>query len=632
MRLRQRLRYRFDNLMSRGVLAQILLLAAVTAVLVLITALAVVLCDVIPQDDKGDADSFGRVVWKSLMHAFDPGTLSGDTAGWTFLFIMLFVTVGGLFVLSALIGVLNQGFSSMIEGLRRGRSAVVEQAHTVILGWTPKIHTLLSELALANANQRGACIVILATRDKVEMDAEVAATVGGARMRVVTRTGSPMKPSDLALVSLASSRAVIVLAPEAHPDGSPMLAHESDTVVLKTLLALTKAAPGRRLHLVAELFDARTEAVARMVAGEHAALILATPLISRLLVQTGRQSGLSVVYTELLDFAGAEIYIRPEPALTGTTFRDAVFRYGTSALIGVLTGGGETLVPPPFDRPFAAGDRAIAISSDDDTVILDGTPIPFDEAMLVAPRSTTARPPERTLVLGAGTRLATVLDELNTYVAAGSETVVVSEGPDTLPEHALANMRVTMRTADLTDRGVLESLDVTSFDHVLVLSETIGRTQEMADARTTVTLLHLRDLERISGKKVPITSEILDSENRELASVSEADDFIVSNTLISLMLSQIAENPHLVRVFDQLFAAEGFEIYLKPASDYVRTGDQPFGVVCEAALRRGEIAIGYRLAARANDPAAAYGVAINPPKRGAVRLGAADKVIVLAEA
>ncbi len=85
---------------------------------------------------------------------------------------------------------------------------------------------------------------------------------------------------------------------------------------------------------------------------------------------------------------------------------------------------------------------------------------------------------------------------------------------------------------------MLDTLDVTSFDHVLALSVTVGRTQEMADARTMVTLLHLRDLERIADKRVPITSEILDIGNRDLASVAEADDFIVSNTLVSLMVSQ----------------------------------------------------------------------------------------------
>ena len=54
--------------------------------------------------------------------------------------------------------------------------------------------------------------------------------------------------------------------------------------------------------------------------------------------------------------------------------------------------------------------------------------------------------------------------------------------------------------------------------------------------------------------------------------MAEADDFIVSNTLVSLMVSQVAENEHLVKVFDELFSAGGCEIYLKPATDYVRAG------------------------------------------------------------
>jgi len=596
---------------------------------VLITAVAIIVFGVVPTDEGGGSDSFAQLVWKSLMHALDPGTLSGDPAGWTFLFIMLFVTIGGLFVLSALIGVLNQGFGAIIEGLRRGRSTVIERGHTVILGWSPKIHTLLSELAEANANQRDACVVILAERDKVAMDADVLPPLRGRRLRVVTRNGNPMSPADLAIASLPTSKAVIALAPEAHADGTPMAAHESDTVVLKTLLAISKAAPAGELHVVAEIYDTRTETVARMVCGKDAGLILASPLISRLLVQTGRQSGLSVVYTELLDFAGCEIYIRDESRLAGVTFRDAVHRYGTSSLIGVVTAAGEMLVPPPFDRTLASGDRVIAISEDDDTVVLDGKPPEVAESVLIPPPPPRPQVAERTLVLGAGARLAMVLRELDAYVAQGSETVVVAEALPELPK--LKNMRVTTRTADLTHRGVLDALDVTHFDHVLVLSESAGRTQEMADARTTVTLLHLRDIIRIAGKKVPITSEILDINNRELATVAEADDFIVSNTLVSLMVSQIAENRHLQRVFEELFDPDGHEIYLKPATDYVRAGEHAFGVVCEAALRRNELAIGYRLAARASDAEAQFGVSINPAKAKKVALGADDKVIVLAE-
>ncbi len=630
MGIRQRLRYRFDNWMSRGVGAQILLLALFTGVLVLITAVLIVAFDVVPVDESGAKNSFGMLSWKSLMHALDPGTLSGDTASWTMLFILLFVTIGGLFVLSALIGILNQGFGAMIESWRRGKSRVIERGHTVILGWGPKVFTLLRELAIANENQRNACVVILADRDKVDMDQEVAEAVRGTRLRVVTRRGSTMSPAALELVNLDDSKSVVVIAPETDGHGHVMASHESDTIVLKTLLALARVSPGRSLHVVAEILDERTEAVARMVAGEKAALVLASPLISRLLVQTGRQSGLSAVYTELLDFAGMEIYVQPQKGLTNKTFREGVFAYDTSSLIGVITVSGQMLLPPPADRPFHGSDQVIVISEDDDTIVMDAKAGELDAKLLVAAPPVVAPRPERTLVLGGSSpRLGRVLTELDAYVAPGSATVVVAEAEAALPE--LRNMIAETRRGDMTDRGLLEGLAVIEYDHVLVLSESSGRTQEMADARTTVALLHLRDIARKADCKLPITSEILEIENRDLASVAEADDFIVSNTLVSLMMSQISENPHLVDVFDELFGSGGYELYLKPAHHYVHAGPQPFGLVCEAALRRNEIAIGYRLASQSRDSGKGFGVVVNPPKRVAVPFGEGDKIIVLAE-
>lgn len=630
MGIKQHLRYRFDNWMARGVGAQILLLALFTAVLVVITAIAVIAFDVVPVDEQGEKTSFGMLSWKALMHALDPGTLSGDAAGWTMLFILLFVTIGGLFVLSALIGILNQGFGAMIESWRRGKSRVIENNHTVILGWGPKVFTLLRELAIANANQRNACVVILADRDKVDMDHDVADAVRGTKLRVVTRRGSTMAPSALELVNLEASKSVVVIAPEVDAVGHVMASHESDTIVLKTLLALAKVANGAPLHVVAEILDERTEAVARMVTGEQSALVLASPLISRLLVQTGRQSGLSAVYTELLDFAGMEIYVQPQRGLTGKTFREGVFAFDTSSLLGVITVAGELLLPPDPERRFHGSDQLVVISEDDDTIVLDAKAGDLDTGCLVAAPAMPARKPERTLVLGGSSpRLGRVLTELDAYVAAGSATVVVAESAVTLP--VLANMEAKTKHGDMTDRGLLEELAVIEYDHVLLLSESSGRTQEMADARTTVALLHLRDIARRADCKLPITSEILDIENRDLASVAEADDFIVSNTLVSLMMSQISENPHLVRVFDELFTAGGYELYLKPAADYVEAGERAFALVCEAALRRKEIAIGYRLTSLARDADRGFGVVVNPPKHVPVSFSAGDKIIVLAE-
>ena len=125
---------------------------------------------------------------------------------------------------------------------------------------------------------------------------------------------------------------------------------------------------------------------------------------------------------------------------------------------------------------------------------------------------------------------------------------------------------------------------------------------------------------------------MLDVRNRALAEVTQADDFIVSDKLVSLMLSQISENKELNAVFADVFDPEGSEIYLKLASNYVALG-QPlnFYTLVEAARRRGEVALGYRLRADANNPEKAYGVVVNPDKAKEVNFSEWDRIIVLAE-
>lgn len=627
--LRQRLRYRFDNAMARGMASQIAMLAIVTLVLILLSAIVLVVTGLRPHDSHDQPVSFARMVWQGLMHAIDPGAIAGDVGAWSFLFVMLVLSVGGIFVFSALIGVLTSGFGQVLDGLRKGRSAVLERQHTVILGYTPKVHALLSELAEANANRPGASVVILADCDKVVMDEEIRGALGDARLRVVTRTGSPLSRRDLGLVNLGHARSVIVMS----PDGP-----EADTVVLKSLLAVSKAsaADGSPPHVVAEIKSDKTLSVARMVVGDAAGLILTPPLISRLLVQTGRQSGLSVVYTELLSFAGHEIYIQAQPQLVGKSFREALGGFDDSALMGVYTAAGARLMPPAFDRRFEPGDQVIAITRDDDTLILNGRPTAVAEATLAPLHPHAAPRPERTLVLGDSQLLSLVLHELDAYVAPGSTALVVGEERDVAARIAAAGAlhRTTpsFRLGDITDRDVLDALDITGFDNILVLAETQGRTQEMADARTIITLLHLRDILRRHGKKIPITSEMLDGTNRELAAVTEADDFIISNTLISLVVSQVSESPRLAAVLDDLLSPDGHEIYLKPAHDYIQPGaDVDFYAVVEAAARRGEVALGYRLHVHAHDPERAYGVVLNPKKSSALRFASGDRVVVLAE-
>jgi hypothetical protein len=175
-------------------------------------------------------------------------------------------------------------------------------------------------------------------------------------------------------------------------------------------------------------------------------------------------------------------------------------------------------------------------------------------------------------------------------------------------------------------------MDLTKYQHVILLCYGDDMEIQEADSKTLMTLLHLRDIESKKGEAYSVVSEMLDVKNRALAEVAKADDFIVSDELAGLLLTQVAENKQLGKVFDDLFDADGAEIYLKPASEYVSIGSSVnFYTVLESARRRNETAIGYRILAEASDAEKGYGVKVNPLKSANVTFTADDKVIVLAE-
>jgi hypothetical protein len=174
-------------------------------------------------------------------------------------------------------------------------------------------------------------------------------------------------------------------------------------------------------------------------------------------------------------------------------------------------------------------------------------------------------------------------------------------------------------------------LDIPAYDHVILLCYSDQLPVQVADAHTLITLLHLRDIDSKDGQShFSITSEMLDIRNRNLAEVTRADDFIVSDKLISLMFSQIAEQRGLSDVFKDIFDPEGSEIYLKPSGNYVSLGEQVnFYTVVESARRKGEIVIGYRKHALRMNAEQQYGVVLNPQKSAFETYEEADRFVVI---
>ncbi|WP_409235502.1 CASTOR/POLLUX-related putative ion channel [Streptomyces sp. PA5.6] len=623
----QRLRYRFDNVMARGTPALIGVLAVACCVLVVLNAVLLLL---LAPAGVAAGDGGGSRLWSGFLRVISPAVIARDKGPAPFLAVAALMAFGGIFLMSTLIPVISAGLQNQLARLRRGRSAVVESGHTVVLGWSPHVHAVLSELVEANRNQRRACVTILAEQDRPEMEAAIRERVGHtATTRVVCRTGDPTDPVDIAIVSPSSARSIIVIPPEGD---------DPDITVVKSLLAVGSCQEPRGRGevgapvIVAAVQEAQNLSVARLAGGPTCHVISAQGFISRLMVQMSLQCGLSAVYTGLLDFEGDEIYMQPQPELVGRTFGETLPAYRTSCVIGLMDASGRVRLNPRHDTVLRAQDQIVAISADDDTVLLSET-VPVVDETVISPPDVPERPGRRVLMVGWSRHAPDIVRQLRTQLPAGSRVDVIADTDLSGPEQLLTGAgdglpEVSFRRADTTRRDVLESAGLGAYDHVMVICPN-ERDPRASDARTLTTLLKLRDLAARHSYGFSLATEIADDRNRALVRAAKADDFIVSSELVSLCLAQLSENPHLDQVFDELFGPRGVQISLRPMAGYVRAGvDTDFYSVTAAAARCGEIALGLRIHGRAQLPPD-YGVLINPDKAERVRYTTGDQIIIL---
>lgn len=623
-----RIRYEFDKTMAAGPIALIGWLGLISLAIITVAGAVVSFFSIVPE---GDEDiSFIEGFWASLMRTLDSGTMGGD-AGWGFRIVMLLVTLAGIFIVSALIGVLSTGLDSKLEELSKGKSKVLEKDHTIIFNWSESIYDVIREIVIANESRRKPSIVIMADMDKVAMEAKIADKIKDLKnTHVICRSGDPTVLFDIGLVSPETCRSVIIMSPETD---------DADAQVIKTILALVND-PDRRsdkFRIAAELRDADNVDLARVVGGDEVQIVLADDLIARVIVQSTREPGLSDVFVELLGFAGCEIYVVEHPELAGKTFGEAVMAYDTSSLIGVCSADGIVSLNPPSSLPITSQMSMVLIAEDDSNIRLDGkttnVAIPLSgKAAAVLPK------PERTLILGWNRRAPIIASELSRYVGPGSLLTIAADVLEI--EQAVAdilidnkNLKIELKRVNTGRWAEISSLDPFSYDHVLVLAHNDHMSAQAADTRTLVSLLHLRKMKEADDRNISIVSEIVDVRNRTLASVTNVNDFVVSNKLVSLMLAQASENEHLEAIFKDLLDDGGSEISMRPAENYVTLGqDTTYQEAVQAALAQGDVAIGHHILNQTKAVGIGHsGIIINPIKSTAVRYNAGDRIIVLSE-
>ena len=170
------------------------------------------------------------------------------------------------------------------------------------------------------------------------------------------------------------------------------------------------------------------------------------------------------------------------------------------------------------------------------------------------------------------------------------------------------------------------------YHHILVLAEREKLSHQEADARALLALLHVRrwlDENLGDAPRPNLVGELLDVNDEIIGQVAKPDDFIVSERLVSLALTQLSENPAIYPILRQLLNAEGVHLYLVEQAALPLQDVETFYDVVVAAQRAGAIAIGMQRVQVSLNGAAETSIVLNPDKSVPLAVGPHDRVVIL---
>ncbi|XP_062178083.1 ion channel CASTOR-like isoform X1 [Alnus glutinosa] len=647
--LSKQLAYRLDAFLSVHPYAKPLALLVATLLLICLGGLALF----------GVTDgSLAECLWLSWTYIADSGNHS-DSEGVGWRLVSVSISFGGMLIFAMMLGLVSDAISEKLDSLRKGRSEVVEQNHTLILGWSDKLGSLLNQLAIANESLGRGIVVVMAEQDKEEMELDIAKMEFDFKgTSVICRSGSPLILADLKKVSVSKARAIIVLAEDGNAD-------QSDARALRIVLSLTGVKEGLRGHIVVELSDLDNEVLVKLVGGDLVETVVAHDVIGRLMIQCARQPGLAQIWEDILGFENCEFYIKRWPQLDGMQFEDVLISFPDAIPCGVKVAsyGGKIILNPDDSYVLQEGDEVLVIAEDDDSYAPATLPTVKEASFIHFARPT--KKPQKILLCGWRRDVDDMIVVLDAFLAHGSELWMFNEVLEKerdkklidggLDISRLVNITLVNREGNAVIRRHLESLPLESFDSILILAdESVEDSAIQADSRSLATLLLIRDIQakrlpyrdamvsqvhrgsfsqgswigemqQASDKSV-IISEILDPRTKNLLSMSKISDYVLSNELVSMALAMVAEDRQINDVLEELFAEEGNELHIRQADLYLREGEElSFYEILLRARQRREIVIGYRLAN-------AERAVINPPaKSERRRWSLKDVFVVIAE-
>jgi len=394
------IKYRFNKAFEQNLFNLILFLIGISFVGILLFSTFLFILQKIGL--LTEENFFTTTIWQTFNLFFDQNSIFSldiDKNNFFDFFFKFNVTIFGIIIFSALIGIITNFISNKIESLRTGKTKIEEENHIVFFNFSRRLIPLITELCNAYIKDKQSFVIVsneepLSALEKINNVIKIPKNI-----TIVARKGYAWQKSLQDRINLRKAKQIIILKPDVGDTFKTEL--DCDVEVGKSLASLlaSKHWDINPCKVLAEfqdekrgllyLYYSRDLIVKKMKkqgnTWQDPDIISSSNLKNSLLAQCTNTPDLSEIYDKLFGYEGSEVYfIDPNDKKyseilkknQGKTIKDLNALCDNIIVIGFYQNDqrhnlawNKLFVNSPIDFPLSENFGIICIAKDEDQII-----------------------------------------------------------------------------------------------------------------------------------------------------------------------------------------------------------------------------------------------------------------------
>ena len=420
---------------------------------------------------------------------------------------VIVLVIGMILFTGTIIALTTNALKEYFQRKKEGSGKIYLQDHIVILNWNNKVPELVADLI--HIDDKEVKVVILADVDKVYAEKQIINAINKNKhsdkelmnLNVLVKSGDPLLYSELNDISIEDANSILIMNKDTHETIIKGMS-KSDLNVIKVILSIGRIKFLNDPPIVAEIKRIETKekimTMSEVVSSLHEHKIMPICFDRRLgqiIAQTIICSKMEDVYLSLFSFDDSEVY-----HIANQDFEEVLYK--NSHAIPVTKYNQDLFV-------MSLTDRTKLIKSNLEITPRELKFKEFDKAASM-----------EVYVVGKNNKLKFIMDSFKEY-----ENIYKSEFKATfVEEDELQNMVDTLNQSKQAATVVLLSDEHQQADSL--------------DANVIDNLIYLQG--HLKREQTNIIVELLDPKNDHIIKDFDIENTIISNKIISLLLSKLA--------------------------------------------------------------------------------------------